>query len=155
MKIVPYEKFQIDTDLSSIEVAQRIRTVTGKIKLFSLTPEYEFRGRVSDSEFKIIKNILYRNSFLPIVKGKIEQKGTGTSVTISMRLHLLVMCFLSIWFSGVGLGCIVVISDLNAFTLPMLTPFGLLIFGVVLVSGSFWYEASKQKRRLIELLSKN
>lgn len=154
MKLIPYEKFQIDTGLSSVEVAQLIRTVTGEKKLFDLNHSHEFSGYVKESEFEITKNISYRNSFLPIIEGKIEQKGTGTQVTISMRLHFFVICFMFIWFSGVGIGCITVISNMENFSPPMLIPFGMLIFGISLVSGGFWYEASKQKKRLVELLSK-
>jgi hypothetical protein len=155
MKLIPYEKFQINTDLSSVELVKRIKTFTGEKTFFNFNPSHEFSGHVNEYEFEITKNISYRNSFLPIIEGKIEQKTTGTQVTISMRLHLFVMCFMFVWFSGVGIGCITLFAKVDEFSLPMLIPFGMLIFGVALVSGGFWFEASKQKRRLIELLSKN
>ncbi|NCP64797.1 MAG: hypothetical protein GW763_17870 [Paraglaciecola sp.] len=155
MKLIPYEKFQIDTGLSSAELVQRISSITGENKFFNFSPSHEFSGQVTENEFEIVKNISYRNSFLPIIEGKIEPKSTGALVTISMRLHLLVMCFMSVWFSGVGIGCLLVMSKMHEFSWPMLIPFGMLFFGVVLVSGGFWFEASKQKRRLIELLSNN
>lgn len=155
MKIIPYEKFQIDSDLSATEVLQRIKQHTGEKKLFNFRSPHEFSGYVNEREFEITKNISYRNSFLPVIEGKIEQISTGARVTISMRLHLAVICFMFIWFSGVSIGCIAVLAHLDRFSMPMLIPFGMLIFGVALVSGGFWFEASKQKVRLIELLSKN
>jgi len=155
MKLIPYEKFQINTDLSSVELVKRIKTFTGEKSFFNFSPSHEFSGHVNEYEFEITKNISYRNSFLPIIEGNIEQKITGTQIIISMRLHLLVMFFMFVWFSGVSIGCITVLAKVDEFSLPMLIPFGMLIFGVALVSGGFWFEASKQKRRLIELLSKN
>jgi hypothetical protein len=154
MKLIPYEKFQIDTGLSSAELVQRIRSITGEKKLFNFSPLHEFSGHVNENGFEIVKNITYRNSFLPIIEGKIEPKSTGAKVTISMRLHLLVMCFMAIWFSGVGIGCLLVMSKMEEFSWPMLSPFGMLFFGVALVSGGFWFEASKQKVRLKEILKK-
>ncbi|QTL34361.1 MULTISPECIES: hypothetical protein [Pseudoalteromonas] len=154
MKLIPYEKFQIDTGLSSEELVQRIRAFTGEKKLFSFSPTHEFSGHVNEYEFEITKNITYQNSFNPVIEGKIEQKSVGAQVTISMRLNLPTMIFMFIWFLVVGIGCMAFLSNMNEFSLQMLIPFGMLIFGVALVSGGFWFEASKQKRRLIELLSK-
>lgn len=155
MKLIPYEKFQIDSGLSAADVLQRIKQHTGERTLFSFQSSHEFSGHVSEREFEITKNISYRNSFLPVIEGKVEQTSTGARVTISMRLHLAVICFMFVWFSGVSIGCIAVLAHLDRFSMPMLIPFGMLIFGIVLVSGGFWFEASKQKIRLIELLSKN
>lgn len=155
MKLIPYEKFQIDSGLSAAEVLQRIKQRTGEKKLFNFRSSLEFSGHVNEREFEITKNISYQNSFLPVIEGKIEQISTGARVTISMRLHLAVICFMFIWFSGVSIACIEVLVHLDRFSMPMLIPFGMLIFGVLIVSGGFWFEASKQKLRLIELLSKN
>lgn len=60
-----------------------------------------------------------------------------------------------IWFLGAIIGCIEVLTHLDKFSISTLMPFGLLIFGVALVLGGFWFEASKQKLRFIELLSEN
>jgi hypothetical protein len=155
MKIIPYEKFQIDSVLSAAEVLQQIEHRTGEKKLFSFRPSHEFSGHVNEREFEITKNISYRNSFLPVIEGDVEQLSTGARVTILMRLHFAVICFMIIWFTGVSIGCVAVLTHLDRFSMPMLIPFGMLIFGVLIVSGGFWFEASKQKLRLIELLSKN
>ena len=155
MKIIPYEKFKIESNLSVAEVLWRIKQRTGKKEFFNFSPSHPFSGHVNEREFEITKNISYRNSFLPVIEGKVEQISTGTRVTISMRLHFAVMCFMFIWFSGVSVGCIAVLTHLDRFSMPMLIPFGMLVFGVALVSGGFWFEASKQKAMLIELITKN
>ena len=104
MKLIPYEKFQIDSGLSAADVLQRIKQHTGERTLFSFQSSHEFSGHVSEREFEITKNISYRNSFLPVIEGKVEQTSTGARVTISMRLHLAVICFMFVWFSGVSIG---------------------------------------------------
>jgi hypothetical protein len=95
------------------------------------------------------------NSFLPVIEGKVEQISTGTRVTISMRPHFAAMCFMFIWFSAVSVGCIAALTHLDRFSMSVLIPFGMLVFGAVLISGGFWFEASKQKIMLIELITKN
>lgn len=154
MKLIPYEKFQIDSSLSAAEVLQRIKQCTGERKLFNFNSSHEFSGHVKEQEFEITRNISYQNSFLPVVEGKVKQTSTGAQVTVSMRLHLAVMFFMAIWFSGVSIGCIAVLARLDKFSMLKLLPFGMLFLGIALVLGGFWFEASKQKRRLIELLSK-
>ncbi len=153
MKIIPYEKFQIESSLSVAEVLRRIARRTEKKQLFNFSSSLPFSGDVTDRGFEITKNISYRNSFLPVIEGKVEQTKSGSRVTIAMRLHFAVMCFMFIWFSAVSVGCIAVLAHLDRFSMPMLIPFGMLIFGVALVSGGFWFEASKQKVMLIELIT--
>lgn len=155
MKLIPYEKFEINSDLSSVEVVQRIENCTGKKKFFNFSHTHEFSGHVNENAFEITKNISYRNSFLPVIVGKIKQTDLGTKITITMRLHPVVICFMLIWFTGVGIGCIAIFLIMDEFSLPMLIPFGMLIFGIALVSAGFGIEAAKQKERLIELLSKH
>lgn len=94
MKLIPYEKFQIDSGLSVAEVLQRIKQHTGEKKIFNFRSSYEFSGHVNERGFKITKNISYNNSFLPVIEGTVEQVSTGACVTISMRLYLVVICFM-------------------------------------------------------------
>ncbi len=73
-----------------------------------------------------------------------------------MRLHWLVALFMLFWFGGVSTG---LISFLTAVMkgkfepLPaLLVPLGMLVFGIAMTSGCFWWEAKKTKPALIELL---
>lgn len=153
MKLFPYDKFKINSPQSPTEVLLRIEECTGEKKLFNFDTTKEFSGLVTENGFEITKNISYRNSFLPVIEGKIEPSAVGSSVTVSMRLNALVLCFMLLWFSGVGMGCIAALSKLDNFAASKLIPFGMLAFGIALMSGGFWFEASKQKVRLIELIS--
>lgn len=152
MKLIPYSVFKIDTEISSAEVLRRIEVCTGKKKFFDFNPSHEFNGRVDEKGFVVTKNITYRNSFLPVITGKVENKSNGAQVEISMRLHFFVICFMFFWLLFVSIGCAVVIWNFENISLfSAAIPFAMLIFAVALASGGFWFEAAKQRARLIEL----
>ena len=150
MKLFPRKKFIIETAISPDVVLERINDVTEPKKLFG-SSKY-FSGSISSSNFKISKNISYRNSFLPVIVGNVEPSSKGSNVTVTMRLHRFVFVFMCIWFFGVGIGCIAALLNLDAFSFHSLIPFGMLVFGGGLVSRAFGGEASKQKIKLIELI---
>lgn len=152
MKLIPHDKFIIETFSAPEDVLQRINENTEPKKLFSLSSSKYFNGSVSGSGFEVSKNISYRNSFLPVVEGNVETSEKGSNVKITMRLNSFVFFFMCIWFFFVGIGCVAVVSNLDGFSMHALIPFGMLVFGIVLVSGGFWFEASKQKVKLIELI---
>ncbi len=154
MKLFPYNRFNIESEKSPDEVIKKVSEYVGEKEFFSFKPAKEFSGSIHSNEFKIQKNISYRNSFLPIIEGVVKPNGDGTITDIKMRLNSLVFGFMCIWFFGVGVGCIAVLSNLDSFSFHALIPFGMLVFGVALVNGGFWVEASKQKVRLIEIIKK-
>lgn len=65
---------------------------------------FEFEGNVSPQGFRISRIISYRNSCIPIIRGRFEQSGTGTRVVIEMKMHPLGWVFL---VGGMGLSCLV------------------------------------------------
>jgi hypothetical protein len=62
----------------------------------------EFEGDLSPREFKISRIISYRNSCLPVIRGRFEPSATGTRVVIEMKMHplgwVLLVGFVSISF---------------------------------------------------------
>jgi hypothetical protein len=61
--------------------------------LFS-TGGFEFEGDVSPREFKISRIISYRNSCIPVIRGRFEPSVTGTRIVIDMKMHPLGWVFL-------------------------------------------------------------
>lgn len=61
----------------------------------------EFVGEVGYFEFKIMPFTEYRNSFLPVITGRITTEGNISVIDIKMRLHLVVRILLAFWFGGV------------------------------------------------------
>ena len=80
------------------EVVQRLYEITNTtVKNNDL-----FVGQISDDEFRIHKrpkeNV--RNSFAPVLHGKIEDNNNGCNINITARLNVFVSIFLLIWSIG-------------------------------------------------------
>ena len=112
-----------------------------------------FIGTANGDRFRFRRDIRYRNSFLPVVLGRVTTVPTGVRVDVIMFLHPIVAVFMLVWFSGVGYAV-----GLTAWTLlrtPRDAPIGflvamaILVFGVVLVGTGFFSEA-REARRLLE-----
>ncbi|GAA4360922.1 hypothetical protein [Kangiella marina] len=153
MKIIPYDKFDIELSSRPDEVLDIISNVTESDKLFKFSEGKEFSGSITENGFVIRKNITYRNSFLPIIEGEVKPSYDGILVTITMRLHTAVLCFMCFWFTGVGIACINVLANLDNFSNNSLIPFGMLLFGLGMVIFGFGLEAPKQKNRIVNLLT--
>ncbi len=74
-----------------------------------------------------------------------------------MRLHRFVAAFMLFWLGGVSVGVVTfLIAAIRGKMEPipaLLIPMGMLLFGIVLTSGSFWWEAKKTKPALVEILN--
>ena len=65
---------------------------------------FEFEGDVSPEGFNISRIISYRNSCIPVIRGRFEPSATGTSIVIEMRMHPAGFVFL---VGGMGLSFLV------------------------------------------------
>jgi hypothetical protein len=158
MKLLPYDKFEIQTTLTLEETITALKAqVEPKKWLRWFSRDHAiFEGDVSRDGFKIMRIIHYRNSFMPVIRGTFKQGQNGINVTIRMGLHPFVMAFMCVWFGGVTVGLFAVgagLSNANiSLSPPLLIPIAMLIFGWVMVSGGFWFEASKAKPQLLSIL---
>ena len=167
MILLPYEKFQIDTFLSPIEARKRIesivvptpsfgtRFVNSLNNMFKKSGADQFIGKIDDQGFRLRRLIYYRNSFLPVVKGRFQQGSAGTKVDVTMTLHPAVMVFMLIWFGGLGtMGVIPMFVVLSTgFRPELLIPIGMFLFGWLMVQFGFVFEARKAKKILSQLFS--
>lgn len=114
-----------------------------------------YEGFIDVNSFNITRIIGYRNSFIPRIKGQIEKSINGTTIRIKMRLHPLVLAFMTFWLGGVTLAFFVFLSDSigNETLEPVVfIPVVMFAFGYGLTTGAFKYESSKSKHFLTELL---
>lgn len=121
-----------------------------------------FQGNVYDSNFTISRIILYKNSFLPQIKGSINTDTDSTTIGIKMYLHPFVIVFMILWFLVVTVGCfasaIAFVNSLNqgnAFRPEVLIPFGMLAFGICLCTVPFWIEVKKARNELDRIFNSN
>jgi hypothetical protein len=150
---MPIYVFRIDVPFARHVVTERIQSVVREEPPLgqwfrSAGPVVEpFIGRVQDESFKLRRDIRYRNSFLPLVRGRIVPTATGTRVTVTMFLHPFVALFTVFWLGIAGYGAV---TD----TSSGLFSWGMFAFGVLLVTGGFFPEAFAAKRILSEALLK-
>jgi hypothetical protein len=146
-KFLPSFNLILESHLSAEECERQIRAHAEEKKPFKFSwkaPIYSKRyiGCVLDGEFEIHRNITYRNSFLPIIHGKINRKESGSEIKISMKLDPFVKGFMFLWLGFTFLFCIAVIMVMfkASFSAFLIIPFIMAIFGLALSHGAFNYE---------------
>ncbi len=145
-------KFLIETNKTKDEILQIIRNNTSEHRgvFFANNGEF-FNGKILENSFKIQRNISYRNSFLPVIIGNIEEKDSGAKVSIKMRMNLFIKGFMTFWFTFVILFCLIV--PFLHFDMPFcFFPYIMLIFGIVLAVLPNRIETRKAKEKLEDLL---
>ncbi len=152
---MPFYRFQIESSLPKQTVLSRIRAIVREKpgfwqsvkESFGSRPEGSppFIGEVEGESFLIHRDIRYRNSFLPQVRGSVVSTPIGSSVFITMYLHPLVALFMLFWLGGVGAGALAMLKAENgSFIIPAI----MLLFGIGLTAGGFYPEAMKARRIL-------
>jgi len=156
MKFWPSDKLEIETTMPLEAVVAALSSKIEPIKPLRFSRDHAiFQGYVFRDGFKISRIIHYPNSFLPVVTGKFLPGDSGIRAAIRLGLHPFVAVFMLVWFGVISLGIIAAAAGLLighpalSQMLPLLA--GMLVFGLALVLGGFWFEARKQKPMLIEL----
>jgi hypothetical protein len=153
---MPLYWFQIESSLPVHAVLDRLRGLAREApgfwpslkESFGSRPENSppFIGKVEGNEFRIYRDIRYRNSFLPRIYGRAASSLRGTHINVTMSLHPLVTAFVLFWLGAVGSGAAVTTAHSNF--QAALIPFGMFLFGIALTLGGFYPEALKARRLL-------
>jgi WD40 repeat protein len=155
MRFLPYDTFILQTPDSLPIILERLATHIEPPKIFRWQfsrNHLPYEGTLSDTGFQISRIIHYRNSFLPVIRGKFEPSSIGISVRITMGLHPIVTVFLicwclfwysiffPIWLTGFIPGMLALIF--------LGSPIALLLA----FWGAFWAEASHSRRDLEQII---
>ena len=165
MKLLPFENYTLLTTLSVDEVRRRISDNIEpnrkfRFAMFRRSSTKPYEGQLLDGTFIINRIISYRNSFLPIITGRISNGFSGTEIKIKMRPHIFVLIFMSFWLGIVGLICLALLATAIAqfrqvlkrgFSPIILIPFGMFIFGCGLITIGFKSESKNSKEFLATL----
>jgi hypothetical protein len=99
---MPFYQFEFDTSLSPHEVTERLRTriraprrffesIRNSFRLGSFLPsknlDQPLIGTIDNNTFRVRRDIHYRNSFLPLVRGRITPTSTGSHISVKMFIH--------------------------------------------------------------------
>ncbi len=159
MSILPFEKLTIHTDLTPEQIKEKLEQFVEPYQMFRNTfkqPNKPYNGKIQETSFRITRNINYRNSFLPVIKGKImpNDYGKGSQINITMSLHSFVIVFMTFWLfmvGGGGISLLFLMISSGKFMLEGLIPVGMFIFGCLLTIIPFKIEANIAKKFLQEL----
>ncbi len=171
MLLLPYECLIVETHLSPEEVYRTLTSIVEPRRprwgfWFFWSEHRPYRGKVSRDEFKITRIIHYKNSFLPIVKGRIQQEVGGSCVHITMHPRIDVLVFMAFWLGALGYMGLSLVADIiisalwpdliePVFPSALLGIGGMFTFGYVLLMGAFKFESIKSKSFFRELLEEN
>jgi hypothetical protein len=151
-----FYRFQFHSRLGAQAVLERIQSLTRDPPGFgqSFKESFGWRpaavppfiGKAEGSNFNLHRDIRYRNSFLPRIRGHIDVDAEGTRIDVTMHLHPFAFVFMLFWLGGVGLAGIAMLS--HGRPPQSLIPLGMFAFGVALTLGGFFPEAFKARRLL-------
>lgn len=157
-KFLPVENLIYKTKLSKEQAIQKLNDNIEVEKSFGFginnsTYSKPYIGQIIGNNFEIKRAINYRNSFLPQIKGEIYTEFDGTKIKVNMKPHNFVLIFMGIWFSVVFIACLATTYVLftQEFSLFSLIPFGMFLFGILLLFGAFKTESSTSKKDLTRI----
>jgi hypothetical protein len=163
-KIVPFEQVVYHSRLTKEELLVHLQNEIEAEKSFGFgASNHSFSksyvGKITNNLFEIKRAISYRNSFLPNIKGEIQNDFNGSKVYVKMNLDKLVKVFMIVWLSLVSIACLAItyVTISNGGLDPeggfaVFIPFLMLVFGIALVSIGFKVESKRSIKDLEELL---
>ncbi len=155
---LPWRRYEILTHMQPAEALEAISRVTGS-RGSILHPvrrrTSDFEGAVGPDGFEINRVIRYRNSFLPMIAGRLAPAPGGTLVTISMRPWWFAMLFWLFWMTFVAafLAAMLLAKTAQNRSVGILVGAGMLVFGYLICSAGFGLEARWAKQMLEKVLS--
>ncbi len=153
MSFFPKDQFNIKTSKSIEQVAwiMQENTEAYRPSYFWKASGKMFWGNVTGYSFEIQPVNTFRNSFAPVIKGKIN----NDVIDVDMRPHIFVTIFMSFWLL-ICVGFILVATATmiinQEFELPLTLPYLMFFFGYSIFILSFRHEAKKAKIKLQMLL---
>jgi hypothetical protein len=156
---LPWRRYEILTHMQPAEALAAIARATGP-RGSLLRPvwkrTHDLEGAVESDGFAISRVIRYRNSFLPMIRGRLAPAPGGTLVTVSMRPMWFVVIFWIFWMSAAAVALAwVLLAKGNApgRTGLIAIALGMFAAGYLACSIGFGLEARWARQMLEKLLS--
>jgi hypothetical protein len=108
-------------------------------------PKTPFIGRVSETSFRIMRFVRGRDSFNPMLYGRLSPSAHGTRVKVVMTLHPVIWALIVAW--SVFLGC-----DIFGHASFNIGSVAFLLFPWVLAATLFYYNAGRSEDLLRQCL---
>jgi hypothetical protein len=156
---LPWRRYEILSHLQPGEALAAITRVTTPGRSIwrpFRAPATDFEGRIGADGFAINRVIRYRNSFLPMIAGRITPAATGTLIAISMRPMWFVLIFWLFWMTCVAAFFAIALFRRNGVQHRpdlVLLASGMFAVGYLICSVGFGVEARWAKQMLEKTLS--
>jgi hypothetical protein len=151
----PFRKFEFVTAFSPTHAARILEEVVEPPRRWGWRTSSKrgfFEGTVAGSRFKINRVIRHSESFRPIIEGRFQRHGRGTTVVLTMRLAWIVM---ALWFGILVFlfwSCVSVDSTVAATFAARVALLAMTFVTYLVVSVCFAIEVRVAMKRLLELL---
>jgi hypothetical protein len=149
--LMPFRRFHIDAaetpEIVIESIRREVRPKPDLVEYFRAlwkSPKLGgpvFVGTIDGHTFRIRQVIRGRNSFIPLIWGRIEPNQSGTRINVTMLMHPFVFVFMLFWLGVCGWG-----FYKNPGEIILLIMFA---FGATLAIGCFYWEAAKAERLLL------
>ena len=160
-KLIPYEQYSFAVNIPSEKVLSLIKENTEPRRWFQWTGTKLFWGEVGEGTFSIYRQIRGRNSFLPLIKGKVLSQRDKTVIELKLHLHPAAIVFLVILFpvliQELMIFLEVLFQNINtsgSMHLESFAPVGLVLFIYLLTTISFQFEVVKAKNEMYKIFAK-
>ncbi len=153
MAFIPYTQFIIETPLSTEKVMVKFQQMIQPKKFWPnpfSADRKRFEGTISNDKFRVVRNIYYLNSFIPLIKGRFDSSASGTRITITMSVHPLVVLTFALVFVFFGYFFFTFLLEL----IPgVFVIYGCLALGYVVCTIAFNRESSVDRNFLVNVFS--
>ena len=159
MTFIPFHKFQLECNNTCDGFLEKLSQETDKRIIFrNGNSNKKFEGEINffQNKFNINRILNYRNSFYPIISGKVFSEDNIAKIEIFMRMTIFTNVFMLVWFLITGFFTYLALqeqlSNTNFDYEPVLTSFCFFAFGYILMIVGFNYEVRQAKRNLKDLI---
>jgi hypothetical protein len=144
-----YSRFSIQTRLSTIEAEETLARLIASRRP-DASPTKPFVGRIESGTFKFHRVFIGRNSFIPIISGRIVEGEGGAVVQGAMRLHWAIAVCMTVWMSMAIVAVVATLrkGTLHSDTFAVLSAVFFPLFGIVVMSIGYFPERRKAMRLL-------
>lgn len=152
--LIPYQTFEIKTRMSQEAAQQTLEEIVESRKVFRLGISRNhnlFEGNIEGTSFKISRIIHYRNGFLPVLIGQIQDDLDASTLKIKARPMWFIIIFWTFFLLAVGIGGFITGDLLSEAWLIL--PFS--FFFYVMPTALFNVEVYKAKKMLGEKFEGN
>jgi len=153
MPFIPYNQFVIETPLPVEKVVEALSQVV-QPKRFWPNPFSEdrkqFEGWVTKDGFRVVRNIYYLNSFIPLIKGRFGSSDSGTRIIITMVTHPFVILTFGLVFAFFGYFLFTFLMGLISGIFAII---GCLALAYTVYTLAFKRESALDRKSLVKLFS--